>query len=58
MTRQPQVVAVSKHDKVQLWEKYDEDGNAQGEKCPRCGSFLAEHEDRKSCGKCGYTKHG
>jgi small subunit ribosomal protein S27Ae len=26
--------------------------------CPRCGSgvFLAEHEDRYSCGKCGYTE--
>jgi small subunit ribosomal protein S27Ae len=25
--------------------------------CPRCGAgvFLAEHEDRYSCGKCGYT---
>ncbi|RLG53188.1 MAG: 30S ribosomal protein S27ae [Thermoproteota archaeon] len=25
-------------------------------KCPRCGSFLAEHRDRRSCGKCGYTE--
>jgi small subunit ribosomal protein S27Ae len=26
--------------------------------CPRCGEgvFLAEHEDRLSCGKCGYTE--
>jgi small subunit ribosomal protein S27Ae len=26
--------------------------------CPRCGNgvFLAEHEDRLSCGKCGYTE--
>jgi len=25
--------------------------------CPRCkGSFLAEHKNRKSCGKCGYTE--
>jgi len=26
--------------------------------CPRCGDgvFLAEHEDRLSCGRCGYTK--
>jgi small subunit ribosomal protein S27Ae len=26
--------------------------------CPRCGSgvFLAEHADRYSCGKCGYTE--
>ncbi len=25
--------------------------------CPRCGEgiFLAEHNDRFACGKCGYT---
>jgi small subunit ribosomal protein S27Ae len=27
--------------------------------CPKCGSgvFLAEHADRMTCGKCGYTKY-
>jgi len=26
--------------------------------CPKCGDgvFLAEHPDRFSCGKCGYTE--
>ena len=26
--------------------------------CPKCGAgvFLAEHKDRFSCGKCGYTE--
>ncbi len=26
--------------------------------CPKCGPgvFLAEHSDRGSCGKCGYTE--
>lgn len=26
--------------------------------CPKCGPgrFLAEHEDRNSCGNCGYTE--
>jgi small subunit ribosomal protein S27Ae len=26
--------------------------------CPKCGPgvFLAEHEDRFTCGKCGYTE--
>ena len=25
--------------------------------CPKCGPgvFLAQHKDRKTCGKCGYT---
>jgi ubiquitin-small subunit ribosomal protein S27Ae len=26
--------------------------------CPRCGKgvFMAEHQDRLSCGKCGFTE--
>jgi len=26
--------------------------------CPKCGEgvFLAEHKDRRSCGKCGYME--
>lgn len=26
--------------------------------CPKCGpgTFLAEHDDRRSCGHCGYTE--
>ncbi len=26
--------------------------------CPKCGDgvFLAEHKDRSSCGRCGYTE--
>jgi small subunit ribosomal protein S27Ae len=48
---------MAKHAKTQVWEKYSEEGTTDAEKCPRCGSFLADHENRKSCGKCGYTKH-
>jgi ubiquitin-small subunit ribosomal protein S27Ae len=31
--------------------------NRLRKECPRCGRgvFLAEHKDRLSCGKCGYT---
>lgn len=27
--------------------------------CPRCGPgvFMAAHEGRKACGKCGYTEY-
>ncbi len=27
--------------------------------CPKCGSgvYLAEHADRVTCGRCGYTKY-
>ncbi len=28
------------------------------EACPKCGDgvFLAEHKDRKTCGKCAFTR--
>ena len=40
---------------------YEESGNKLTRKrrfCPKCGDgvFLAEHKDRNSCGKCGYTE--
>jgi small subunit ribosomal protein S27Ae len=30
----------------------------QRRSCPKCGDgvFLADHKDRFSCGKCGYTE--
>tara|TARA_Y200000002_G_scaffold123308_1_gene101127 strand:+ start:900 stop:1070 length:171 start_codon:yes stop_codon:yes gene_type:complete len=41
------------------WSKYKvEDGKlVRGEHCPNCGPgvFLAIHNNRKSCGRCGYT---
>jgi small subunit ribosomal protein S27Ae len=27
-----------------------------GKMCPKCGSRMAEHSDRYTCGKCGYTE--
>ena len=27
-----------------------------GKMCPKCGSRMAEHADRYSCGKCSYTE--
>ncbi|MFP4115971.1 MAG: 30S ribosomal protein S27ae [Candidatus Aenigmatarchaeota archaeon] len=52
---------MGKHKKVKIWEKYDVDGNEVTRKlrsCPRCGDgvFLAEHEDRLTCGKCGFSE--
>ena len=41
------------------WSKYKgEDGKlTRAEHCPNCGPgvFLAVHNNRKSCGRCGYT---
>jgi len=41
------------------WEKYDASGDKlirKNEFCPVCGPgvFLAKHQDRITCGKCGY----
>lgn len=47
---------MAKHAKVDVWEKYDGDGNTDHKTCPRCGSFLADHDDRQTCGKCGYAE--
>lgn len=32
--------------------------SANRKNCPRCGAgvFMAEHKDRSTCGKCGYTE--
>ena len=36
---------------------YDDEGEVDREQCPRCGdTFLAQHDDRQHCGKCGYTE--
>lgn len=41
-------------------EYYDVDGEdveVLREECPKCGdAFLADHGDRKHCGRCGYTE--
>jgi len=45
------------------WEYYSKSDNKLErlkKSCPRCGSgtYLAQHKDRLSCGKCGYTEFG
>lgn len=44
----------------QLYKAYDvKDGVKRNHQfCPKCGPgiFLAEHKNRKSCGKCNYTE--
>ncbi|MEK6928073.1 MAG: 30S ribosomal protein S27ae [Nanoarchaeota archaeon] len=34
------------------------DGKKKGKECIKCGAgiFLAQHKDRMSCGKCGFTE--
>lgn len=27
-----------------------------GRLCPKCGSHMADHANRASCGRCGYTE--
>lgn len=38
-------------------ELYDDQGNVTRDACPRCeNTYLANHQDRKHCGSCGYTE--
>jgi len=41
----------------QKWKHY-KDGKKISKNCPRCGAgtFLANHGNRHSCGKCKYTE--
>ena len=43
------------------WESYEIQGDSLKRKkkfCIKCGPgyFMAEHKDRLTCGKCGYTE--
>ncbi len=44
----------------EVWKLYKVEGSsahATHEACPKCGPgvFLAKHNNRLSCGRCGYT---
>jgi len=45
------------HVNSKKWEAY-KDGKRIKKICPKCGPgvFMAEHKDRYTCGKCGYTE--
>lgn len=44
--------------KRELYEVTDGKVTRKRTECPKCGPgvFMAEHADRVSCGKCGYTE--
>jgi small subunit ribosomal protein S27Ae len=44
--------------RYQRYEIKDNTLTRKNRSCPRCGDgiFLAEHNDRFSCGACGYTE--
>lgn len=55
------MVEEKEKDKKLKSEKYELVGTTlkrRGRFCPKCGAgvFLAEHEDRRACGKCGYME--
>ncbi|MBW2974404.1 30S ribosomal protein S27ae [Candidatus Woesearchaeota archaeon] len=41
------------------WELYESSGELKRKNkfCPKCGqgTFMAQHKDRSTCGKCSYT---
>ncbi len=44
--------------RVGLYEAKGESLTRTHKSCPKCGpgTFLAEHADRRSCGRCGYSE--
>ncbi len=52
---------MGKHKNTKAWEKYDIEGQEvkrNSRSCPRCGEgvFLADHGNRLTCGKCGFSE--
>lgn len=50
-----------RHVTSKTWQNYTAKGDDLSRKnisCPKCGQgvFLANHGNRKSCGKCGYSE--
>ena len=61
-TTQVESAPKTEKDKSKRYELYEvEDGDVKRLKksCPRCGPgiFMADHGERLSCGKCGYTEY-
>ncbi|MCI4347837.1 MAG: 30S ribosomal protein S27ae [Thermoplasmata archaeon] len=44
--------------RIGLYEVQDDTLTRTHKSCPKCGAgvFLAEHADRRSCGRCGYSE--
>jgi small subunit ribosomal protein S27Ae len=44
--------------RVGLYEIQGESLTRTHKSCPKCGAgvFLAEHDNRRSCGRCGYSE--
>jgi len=50
-----------RRERMSKWKFYEvKDGKLvrKRKECPKCGAgvFMAEHADRRSCGRCGYTE--
>jgi ubiquitin-small subunit ribosomal protein S27Ae len=48
--------------RIQVYKLYKVEGDKltrQRKECPRCGRgyFMAQHEDRLTCGHCGFTTY-
>lgn len=51
-------MADKKHEVYKLYKVEGDKVIRTNQTCPKCGPgfFLANHKDRKVCGKCGYTE--
>ena len=39
-----------------IYEVSDTNAKKKNKTCPKCSVFMANHNNRWSCGKCGYTE--
>lgn len=48
---------VKKNPAYKIHKIYD-NGKVKNKSCPKCGdgTFMANHKDRNTCGKCGYME--
>jgi small subunit ribosomal protein S27Ae len=49
---------VKKHETSDRKSNYDKSGKAKNRFCPKCGPgiMMANHKDRRYCGKCHYME--
>ncbi len=56
--------ASTKSPGSERWKLYETKGDSsvmrKNKTCPKCGPgfFLAKHDNRETCGHCGYTEFG
>lgn len=49
-------VKTKSHKISNIYDVKGESATRKNKLCPKCGVFMAKHQNRNHCGKCGYTE--